>query len=113
MRSSLGVSALLLAILVLGALAQELFTPSATATAAQVKGESVTLHDRLTGVLKPRTEKERLFVNYVVARVENGQLPVEIVNAAFNYARNKKPYPFPYFQQVLPRIAAQAGYPLQ
>ncbi len=68
------------------------------------------LKDQLEVGLKARRPSEFAFIATVVNMVEMDELPVSIVNGAFNWAReNKQPYPFPYFERSLRTLAARRG----
>jgi hypothetical protein len=70
---------------------------------------TVTLKEQLEFGLLARTPEERAFVNDVVAKVKDGTLPQSLVQSTFLWARNKRPYPMPYFQQALKLRAKAAG----
>ena len=62
--------------------------------------------------LKARRPSEFAFIAEVVAKVDNGTLPLPLVNGTFLWARKKKHYAFPYFQEALKVRAKQAGIAL-
>jgi hypothetical protein len=68
---------------------------------------TVTLREQLEFGLLARTPDERAFVSKVVALVNDGTLPQSLVQSTFLWARYKKPYPMPFFQQAL-KLRAQA-----
>lgn len=53
---------------------------------------------------------QALVVERVIKLVKSGDLSLQTVNAAYKYARKRRPsYPFPYFERTLRAIAAQEG----
>ncbi len=70
---------------------------------------TVTLREQLEFGLLARTPDERAFVNKVVALVNDGTLPQSLVQSTFLWARYKKPYPMPFFQQALKLRAQSVG----
>ena len=74
----------------------------AAAAEPPVPRESTTLSERLKAGLKARLPQEFAYADRVAARVEEGVLPVKLVDTAFAWARKKGvKYPFPYFRRVL------------
>jgi hypothetical protein len=73
---------------------------------------SANLKDTLLFGLRPRTPTEQAFIDTVVAKVNAGQLPLEMVIGTFRWARPKQPYPFPFFERALKDRAAKAGISL-
>jgi hypothetical protein len=67
------------------------------------------LKETLLFGLRPRTPAEEQFIDYVVAKVDAGQLPLTLVISTFRWAQVKKPYPFPYFERGLKERARQVG----
>ena len=60
--------------------------------------------------LRPRSPQEFEFVDRIVQLVEQGKLPIQTVEAAFNWARKKhKRYQFPYYQRAQMILAARSG----
>ena len=85
---------------------------SVAAPAAEPPGprESTSLAERLKAGLKARLPQEFAYVDRVAALVEEGVLPVKLVDTAFAWARKKGvPYPFPYFRRVLEIQASLIG----
>jgi hypothetical protein len=80
-------------------------TSSSTATAADV----AELRDRLEAGLLARQPREFAFIGRVVTMVEGRRLPLDLVMSTFQWARRKKPYPFPYFERALRTRAARLG----
>ena len=77
-------------------------TVAAPAAEPPVPLESTSLAERLKAGLKARLPQEFAYVDRVAALVEEGVLPVKLVDTAFALARKKGvPYPFPYFRRVL------------
>ena len=62
--------------------------------------------------LRARRPVEFDFIASVVQMVDDGTLPVSIVQTSFLWARKKRPYPFPYFRQSLRIQAQQMGIDL-
>ena len=67
------------------------------------------LRERLEKGLKARRPKEFAFIATVATRVEEGTLPRSLVDATFFWARNKRPYPYPYFEEALKQRAKKLG----
>jgi len=79
------------------------------ATAQQVPGLSETLRS----VLKCRRAEEFAFVEVVVAKVNQGLLPLEMVLSMMKWARERREdIPFPYFQEGIRKRAAAVGVEL-
>ena len=68
-----------------------------------------TLKQQLKFGLLARTPSENAFIDEVVEKVDQGDLPRSLVNSTFLWARRKQPYPMPYFEQALKARAKQAG----
>jgi hypothetical protein len=96
----------------LGLAASGLFAHRAirTITAAE---EVAPLKDQLKNGLEARRPEDRLFCDRVAQMVEESRLPVELVKGTFQWARRKKPYPFPYFERALRLRAAELGIQIQ
>ena len=85
-------------------------TVAAPAAEPPVPRESTSLAERLKAGLKARLPQEFAYVDRVAALVEEGVLPVKLVDTAFAWARKKGvPYPFPYFRRVLEIQASLIG----
>ncbi len=67
------------------------------------------LRDQLKGGLRTRRPSHLQFINKVVAKVEEGKLPLHVVMAVFKWSRPKRPHPFPYFQNAVRRHALKYG----
>jgi hypothetical protein len=96
-------------VLLLGALAVAISLAGQSAAQVVSTGSAVTvtLREQLEFGLLARTPDERAFVAKVVALVNDGTLPSSLVQSTFLWARYKKPYPMPFFQQAL-KLRAQA-----
>src|SRR5262245_46550024 len=68
-----------------------------------------TLKQQLETGLLARTPEEQAFVNRVVALVKSGDLPLDMVQGTFLWARRKWPYPMQYFQRALTLRAREIG----
>jgi hypothetical protein len=71
-----------------------------------------TLKQQLTTGLLARTPSDKAFIDEVVQKVNDGDLPLSLVQSTFLWARRKMPYPMPYFQQALKLRAKQQGIQL-
>ena len=67
------------------------------------------LQDQLEKGLKARLPREFDFIERVVGMVEAKQLPYDLVQSTFMWARVKQPVPFPYFEAGLRTRAARRG----
>lgn len=91
-------------------LSTTVFSPAATAAEPPVPRQSTTLAEQLKAGLKARLPEEFAYADRVAALVEQGVLPVKLVDTAFAWARKKGvPYPFPYFRRVLEIQASLIG----
>lgn len=73
----------------------------------------ITLRQQLQQGLKCRRPIEFQFVNHVADLVEQGKLPLDLVNITFDWSRKRNPHiPFVYFQQSLTMLATKKGYKL-
>jgi hypothetical protein len=85
-------------------------TPDPAASADQAaQGDVADLRTQLKSGLKCRRDVEFAFVELVAQMVDSGQLSVELVKGTFQWARRKRPYPFPYFERAMRERAAAAG----
>ncbi len=81
-------------------------TPTHQAAAVEVAD----LKDQLKSGLFVRRPEEHAFIDRVVRMVEQERLPVDLVKSVFQWARKqKKRYPFPYFERALRLRAAELG----
>lgn len=71
-----------------------------------------TLKQQLVFGLLARTPDEKAFINQVVEKVDTGDLPLSLVQSTFLWARNKRPYPMPFFERGLKVRAARVGIDL-
>jgi hypothetical protein len=74
--------------------------------------QTASLQDTLEKGLRARRPEEFHYIGLVVARVNEGKLPLELVIGTFQWAREKakhKNYPFPYFVRALRERAAKQG----
>jgi hypothetical protein len=62
--------------------------------------------------LRARRPVEFAFIQQVVNKVDDGTLSSSLVNSTFLWARQRQPFPFPYFQQALKVRAKKAGVAL-
>jgi hypothetical protein len=74
-----------------------------------VSGPTVDLRIQLEKGLKARLPREFAFIDHVIGMVDSNQLPRDLVQSTFLWARAKKPYPFPYFENGLRLRAARQG----
>jgi hypothetical protein len=89
--------------------AMAVFVSCQAAIAQQVPGLSETLRS----VLKCRKPEEFAFVEVVVAKVNQGLLPLEMVLSMMKWARERREdIPFPYFQEGIRKRAAAIGVTL-
>ena len=66
------------------------------------------LSDQLRLGLRARNSADRAYIERVVKSVERGKIPRRLVNAAYNYARRRRPnYPLPYFKRALEILTAR------
>jgi hypothetical protein len=71
------------------------------------------LSETLRFGLKCRRPVEFEFVDLVVSKVDNKELPRELVLSMFDYARKKRPHqPFPYFEAGMKKRAEAIGVDL-
>ncbi len=83
--------------------------PAAAATDSNGNPNPLTLKTRLEAGLKARLPSEFAFVAEVVDMVNNGTLPLSLVDSTFLWARKKPKNQFEYFQHGLTLRAAQIG----
>lgn len=68
----------------------------------QVAPGGITLRQALEKGLKARRKSEFAFIALVVKKVEQGELPKQMVERTFLWARDhRQPYPMPYFEKAL------------
>jgi hypothetical protein len=68
--------------------------------------------DVMKVVLRAGTQKEADFIDYVVAQVDKGALPLDLVQSTFLWARKKPRNRFFYFKQALMIRAKDRGIKL-
>ena len=90
--------------LIVLALVVAAFVPTAEAGALDPNVMRIVLHTA--------TPQENGFIDYVVARVDNGTLPLDLVQSTFLWARKKPRKKFFYFKQGLILRAAAQGITL-
>ncbi len=78
-------------------------------TEPRLNAKSVDLQEMLEKGLKARRPTEFAFIGRVVDQVEAGTLPLDLVRSTFDWARRKRPYPYPYFERALQVRAARLG----
>jgi hypothetical protein len=71
-----------------------------------------TLKTTLEKGLKARRPVEFEFIANVVSLVDNGTLPKSVVETSFLFARDKQPWPYPYFERALKLNAQKLGITL-
>ncbi len=71
------------------------------------------LRRQLRSKLEPRTPAENAFLEKVVRMVEQDMLPRSLVLKTFQWAREKRPYPFPYFRRALKILAGRSGITIE
>jgi hypothetical protein len=72
----------------------------------------LSLKQQLNAGLLARTPQEKAFNANVVKLVDDGTLPLSLVQSTFLWARNKQPYPMPYFERALRARAKKSGIKL-
>ena len=82
------------------------------ATAAPPR-KSANLKETLESGLRARRPEEFAFLQRVITMVDEGRLPVDLVRSTFDWARDKRPYPYPYFERGLKIRAARLGITVQ
>jgi hypothetical protein len=92
-----------------------LLGPQAKSDATQAEVISVDvadLQDQLEAGLRARRSEEFAFIARVVQFVEQGKLRRQLVAETFQWAREKQPYPYVYFQRAMKLRAAKEGVQL-
>jgi hypothetical protein len=97
-----------------GLIAGALFLEPAAAIRAADSGGAIvpTLKDKLEKGLKARLPSEFAFIASVVSKVDDGTLPLSLVDSTFLWARKKSNHQFEYFQQGLTLRAQKQGIAL-
>jgi hypothetical protein len=80
-----------------------------TPPAAAIGAKSADLKQRLEAGLQARRPEEFSFIKRVVDLVDQGKLSTELVQGTFDWARDKRPYPYPFFERAIKLRAARIG----
>lgn len=84
--------------------------PLARFALAQEQPRVANLNETLRFGLRCRRPVEFEFVDLVVSKVDNKEIPRAVVLSMFDYARKKRPnQPFPYFQAGMKKRAEAMG----
>ena len=59
----------------------------------------VDLEQQLKSGLKARRPLEFDFIKAVVQKVKDKELPIDLVQSTYLWARRRQPYPYPYFER--------------
>jgi hypothetical protein len=71
------------------------------------------LEETLRSVLRCRRPEEFEFVESVAAKVNQGDLPKDMVISMMQWSKERRPeFPFPYFKEGIKRRAAKIGVQL-
>jgi hypothetical protein len=100
------------AILLASAFLSPVDDASSASTGQAMGAEVADLQEQLEDGLKARLPREFEFIDRVVSLVQQGRLPLDLVKSTFQWARAKRPYPFPYFERGLRLRAAKLGITL-
>ncbi len=73
------------------------------------KAEDVLSADTMKVALHTATPEEDGFIEYVLAKVDEGILPADMVHSTFRWAQKKPRNKFQYFKRGLILRAAEAG----
>ena len=85
----------------------------ATGVDPRIAPEGITLKQALEKGLKARRPSEFAFIRLVVKKVEEGKLPVKMVESTFIWARAKQQlFPMPYFEKAMQIQAKKIGVDL-
>ncbi|QGJ69466.1 Hypothetical protein PBC10988_11480 [Planctomycetales bacterium 10988] len=68
------------------------------------------LQEILEKELRARTPQEFAFIRKVTKKVDDNELPFELVLSIFQYARSKPKYQAQYFMRALKKVAPRQGY---
>lgn len=83
------------------------------AAAMDLDGPSIDLETTLKNGLRVRRKSDFEYIHVIVLKVQNNELPLELVQSTFLWARKKYQfYPFPYFQRALKERAKRDGIDL-
>ena len=85
--------------------------PDFDANQAEVDaGQVVRLEDQLMNGLRVVTPDQRVYVQQIVALVDQGRLPRAMVNVVYTWALKRNPrVPLPFFQFALQALAERRG----
>lgn len=72
----------------------------------------ITLKEQLETALRARRPVEFRFIDKIVAQVDSGDLPRDVVQSSFNWARKKPSKRIQYFEQALRLRAKRKGIKL-
>jgi hypothetical protein len=107
------------ALLVVGVLWQAASAQSGGSSAGvstkgpRIAPEGISLQQALEKGLKARRPSEFAYIKLVVKKVEDGELPQDMVERSFLWARRKNSYmPMPYFERSLQILAKKIGVDL-
>ncbi len=102
---------LVMALTVLGLTASNVVAvpPPASATRFAPGKKSANLQQQLESGLRARRPEEFAFIDRVITMVKQGKLPETLVRSTFDWARDKRPYPYPFFERGLKVRAARLG----
>jgi hypothetical protein len=82
----------------------------APAQAQLSPGEQISLRETLEKGLRVRTDRERQYIGRVVALIDQGVLPKDLVLSVFQKARFKnRDVPIVWFRFALAKLAAEKG----
>jgi hypothetical protein len=80
---------------------------------AKADEKNANLNETLRSVLKCRRQDEFAFVASVADKVDQGDLPKDMVLSMMKWAQERRPeFPFPYFKEGIKRRAAKIGVQL-
>jgi len=80
---------------------------------ASADEKKANMDETLRSVLKCRRQEEFAFVKSVADKVDQGDLPKDLVLSMMQWARDRRPdFPFPYFKEGIKRRAAKIGVTL-
>jgi hypothetical protein len=83
--------------------------PSSAVAQFGPRTKMANLRETLEKGLQARRPEEFEFIRRVVQQVDDGTLPMDLVRGTFDWARRKRPFPFPYFERALKLRAAKLG----
>ena len=80
---------------------------------ARADEKNANMNETLRSVLKCRRQEEFAFVKSVADKVDQGDLPKDLVLSMMKWAKERRPeFPFPYFKEGIKRRAAKIGVQL-